>query len=128
MDRLYLLRTFRRTIYGQSELSTPSRFLADAPQDFVEGHPVQIRTSTAQSRPKSGERGVTRWSRSTAPPPSSSAAKPSFNVGDTVVHAKFGEGVVIKVHMTDDDQEVEVAFPDQGIKKLSVSFAPLQKR
>jgi DNA helicase-2/ATP-dependent DNA helicase PcrA len=53
---------------------------------------------------------------------------PQFQVGDTVVHAKFGEGVIIESHVIDDDQEVEVAFPDLGIKKLSVSFAPLKKK
>jgi DNA helicase-2/ATP-dependent DNA helicase PcrA len=49
-------------------------------------------------------------------------------VGETVVHAKFGEGVVVKSLVTEDDQEVEVAFPGRGIKKLSVSFAPLERK
>jgi DNA helicase-2/ATP-dependent DNA helicase PcrA len=53
---------------------------------------------------------------------------PRFHIGDTVIHAKFGEGVVIESHIVDGDQEVEVAFPGQGIKKLSVSFAPLEKK
>ena len=31
MDRLYLLHTFRRTIFGENRLSVASRFLADIP-------------------------------------------------------------------------------------------------
>ncbi|MHB1295428.1 MAG: ATP-dependent helicase [Anaerolineae bacterium] len=36
---LYLLRTFRRTLYGSSDLRQPSRFLLDIPEDLVEGNP-----------------------------------------------------------------------------------------
>jgi DNA helicase-2/ATP-dependent DNA helicase PcrA len=45
-----------------------------------------------------------------------------------VYHRKFGDGTVIAVETGTDDQYVQVAFPDQGIKKLSASIAPLEKR
>jgi DNA helicase-2/ATP-dependent DNA helicase PcrA len=153
MDRLYLVHTFRRTLFGSNELSVPSRFLADIPADLVEGrsplekHPspwptvrdrlaqereVEYYSRQGQSASRSGSPAgagsVTRWSPGGATAAASRPAAPHFAVGDTVVHAKFGEGVVIKCHLTDDDQEVEVAFPDQGIKKLSVSFAPMKKK
>ncbi|NLF14793.1 MAG: UvrD-helicase domain-containing protein [Anaerolineaceae bacterium] len=38
-ERLYLLRTFRRTLYGESQVSEPSRFLLELPTELVEGHP-----------------------------------------------------------------------------------------
>jgi len=38
-ERLYLLRTFRRTLYGESQVSEPSRFLLELPPELVEGHP-----------------------------------------------------------------------------------------
>lgn len=132
MDRLYLLRTFRRTIFGSNELSTPSRFLADLPGELVKGQPPpreerQTRQVPLTSWPSLSTRPQSATRQPSAGTPSSSAV-PHFRVGDTVVHAKFGEGVVIESHLTDDDQEVEVAFPGQGIKKLSVSFAPLEKK
>jgi DNA helicase-2/ATP-dependent DNA helicase PcrA len=45
-----------------------------------------------------------------------------------VYHAKFGEGTVIAVEREGDDDFVQVAFPNQGIKKLSASIAKLEKR
>ena len=36
--RLYLLRTFRRTLYGSSEVRDPSRFLLDIPPNLIEGN------------------------------------------------------------------------------------------
>ena len=62
-----------------------------------------------------------------APPAPSQPSQSRFAIGDTVAHTKFGEGVIIASHLTSDDQEVEVAFPGQGIKRLSVNVAPLEK-
>jgi DNA helicase-2/ATP-dependent DNA helicase PcrA len=134
MDRLYLLHTFRRTIFGSSELSVPSRFLTDLPGELVAGQvpsaggkygpPARI---PFQPAPSSGSSAFTHWTPA-KPGVGSSSAVPRFRVGETVVHAKFGEGVVVKSLVTEDDQEVEVAFPGRGIKKLSVSFAPLERK
>jgi hypothetical protein len=57
-------------------------------------------------------------------------AHASFNAGDHVRHARFGEGIVINAAMTSNgaDQEVTVAFKgESGVKKLLLSFAPLEK-
>ena len=135
MDRLYLLHTFRRTIFGTNELSAPSRFLIDLPNELVKGQPApQAGGHAPQVRQKPrpsfsvGTHTITHWASSEKTARPSHSARPQFQIGDTVLHAKFGEGVVIKSHITEDDQEVEVAFPDRGIKKLSVNFAPLEKK
>ncbi len=36
-DRLYLLHTFRRTLYGESEIREPSRYLHDVPEHLLTG-------------------------------------------------------------------------------------------
>lgn len=124
MDHLYLLHTFRRTIFGQSALSTPSRFLCDIPDELVEGKP-QMSAPIQRPRAVSPDRSVV-WDHKASPTPSH-PVQPHFAIGDTVAHTKFGEGVIIGSHLTSDDQEVEVAFPGQGIKRLSVNIAPLEK-
>jgi len=45
---LYLLRTFRRTLYGASNVRDPSRFLLDIPPQLLEGNVV--RSSLARSK------------------------------------------------------------------------------
>ena len=52
---------------------------------------------------------------------------PQFNRRDSVQHPKFGVGTVIESQLTRDDEEVTIAFPGIGIKKLSVSMAGLKK-
>jgi DNA helicase-2/ATP-dependent DNA helicase PcrA len=49
-----------------------------------------------------------------------------YRDGDRVRHAAFGEGTVVTSRLTRDDEEVTVAFPGAGIKKLLASFANLE--
>ncbi len=42
---LYLLRAFRRTLYGNSELREPSRFLLDIPTELTEGNVLRATTA-----------------------------------------------------------------------------------
>jgi len=51
----------------------------------------------------------------------------AWKVGDKAAHGKWGIGTVVEVKGAGDNQEVKIAFPDQGIKSLSVKFAPIQK-
>ena len=104
-ERLYLVYTFRRTFRGLSAISEPSRFLADIPPHLIEGP------------------GVGRE----APPPEPRPQAPEFKPGDRVRHPTFGEGVVISAKVTEDDEEVDVAFVGHGVKKLLASLARLEK-
>ena len=51
----------------------------------------------------------------------------SFRAGDHVRHPTFGEGIVVTSAARADDEEVTVAFPDKGVKKLMASFAGLAR-
>jgi DNA helicase-2/ATP-dependent DNA helicase PcrA len=51
---------------------------------------------------------------------------PKFRTGQKVRHSKFGEGIVIESKATGQDEEVTVAFPGTGIKRLAASFAGLE--
>ena len=52
----------------------------------------------------------------------------TLNTGDKVKHKTFGEGIVTAVKPSGGDMEVTVAFKDgHGVKRLLLSFAPLQK-
>ena len=50
-----------------------------------------------------------------------------FRAGDHVSHPSLGNGVVVSSQLRSDDEEVTVAFPDKGVKKLMASFAKLAK-
>lgn len=60
-------------------------------------------------------------------PQVSDAVKVDWQVGDKAEHRKWGVGTVVKVEGTGEDKELDVAFPEQGIKRLLAAFAPLKR-
>ena len=55
------------------------------------------------------------------------AAQAQFKRRDSVQHSKFGVGTVIESNPVAGDEEVTVAFPGVGVKKLLASIAGLKK-
>ena len=95
--------------------ATPRRAGAARPPASPAGA-VGTRSS---SRPCGGKRSA----RCTGPAPSCSGLR----AGETVVHAKWGEGVVIEVHGEGDRAEAKVRFPSVGEKHLALSLAPFKR-
>ena len=148
-ERLYLVRAFRRGFRGRSGSmpSPPSRFLADIPQELLAKPDL-----SPGKRRLSGQRG----GRTLPTPPTktvqptervvrqadtpvirrrhrAASAQPqgprlALNTGDRVRHKTFGEGIVTDAKPARGDTEVTVAFKDgHGVKRLLLSFAPLEK-
>ena len=116
-QRLYLVRAFRRAFGGHNP---PSRFLADIPPDLV----------TQSERAAQAEMLTPRRYRHVAGDDAETPAIPadSFSAGDRVRHPKFGEGIVVSSEPSGMDYQVVIAFQGEaGIKKLLLSFAPLEK-
>ncbi len=128
-DRLYLVRAFRRALLGQGGHNPPSRFLKDLPESLI--HHARQSVENAYRRPVM-RRGPS-WSGPAREPSDAEPtrrASQSFSAGDHVRHATFGEGIVVSSAATASgaDREVTVAFKGQaGVKRLLLSFAPLEK-
>ena len=54
-------------------------------------------------------------------------SKPShgFRIGQSVQHARFGEGVIINLEGNGDDARAQVNFGPQGVKWLQLAVARL---
>jgi DNA helicase-2/ATP-dependent DNA helicase PcrA len=104
--RLYLTHAWSRTLFGASSYNPPSRFLGEIPPELVE------------DLEENGERG----GEVVAP-----GAPPDVSAGDTVVHDRYGEGVVLSVSGAGHDAEVVVMFEEEGQKHLLLAYAPLKR-
>ena len=123
-ERLYLLRPFRRSQWGQSDVAEPSRFLNDLPEDLVDGKRKknkEVLNEITSWEGGSGRKAI-QETMSTA-----RASGTEFKPGDRVVHAKFGEGMVLRSSRQRDDEEVEVFFESVGGKRLSAQMSGLKK-
>ncbi|TAK89272.1 ATP-dependent DNA helicase PcrA [Patescibacteria group bacterium] len=104
--QLYLLHTQSRLLYGGVQYNPPSRFLQDIP----------LEVQTTQYRGMGSPQPATEVSHM-------AEDKADLQPGDKVRHAKFGQGIVTAV----EGDEVTAAFEGLGTKRLSLSFAPLEK-
>lgn len=133
-QRLYLLYTFRRTLWGSVDVSVPSPFLRELPKELIEVsgerslRPAGERRYNDAPRRPTTNTPITRPSRTVVSSPSPAAKPPTtFKAGDKVRHAKFGEGIVLTSTPSGGDEEVVVIFPGEKPKKLLASFARLEK-
>jgi DNA helicase-2/ATP-dependent DNA helicase PcrA len=113
-DRLFLVRAFRRHSFGTGGVSDPSRFLDDIPADRIEGSASPTRARAVYDR-------QTSWEPATDRPP-----EPRFRTGMRVVHAAFGDGLVLDSELDREDEIVTVRFENGGVKRLAASLAPLE--
>ena len=124
--RLYLLHAFRRAMWGRSELSDPSRFLKDIPRRLITNGKKDAPVS---ARKRAGSWGGSHQRATKKRRPSLDdilAENTRYKSGQKVSHPHFGEGTVIASLPAGDDEEVIVAFPRKGVKKLLASFAHLK--
>ena len=50
-----------------------------------------------------------------------------WSPGDKVQHAKWGIGTVVSISGSGEETQLQIAFPNEGIKKLMQKYAPLKK-
>ena len=117
-ERLYLLRSYRRSLFGGSTANLPSRFLHDIAPHLIGPRGLWEESPTVVANADSNRNFQTSVKDHNTL---------TLKVGDHVHHSKFGFGIVMNCLYTRDDQELTVAFEDAGVKKLLASLAPLEK-
>jgi DNA helicase-2/ATP-dependent DNA helicase PcrA len=119
--RLTLTYARRRSIFGASGTGIPSRFLSEIPSHLVERHSTAM-PATGWGTGSFGTGGQGAGSFQAVPDPGPAL---ELTVGDDVVHASFGEGVVTAV---EPGNVIVVRFRGQeGDRKLMADYAPIQK-
>ncbi len=129
-DQLYLTHTFKRSLYGESSLSEPSRFLSDIPGDLTDGASLKVKDMTNRA----GYKSATTWERQTKPASPKvisfeqarqTATPLKYKAGMRVMHPKLGEGMVIDSRRSGQDEEVQVHFKQYGTKLMLANYANL---
>lgn len=141
-QKLYLINSKRRMLFGSTQYNQPSRFLAEIPASVTEvlqnkremfseeshfGTPKKV-NPYAKSTPigTAKKSSSNSWQfgqvKNTA-----SAAKVQYNVGDAVRHNAFGTGVVLSSKPMGNDVLLEISFDRAGTKKMMANYAKLQK-
>ncbi len=122
--RLYLSFTQSRMLHGQTRYNIPSRFLQEIPDNLLKWlQPVQkARVGNQQPVFRSSGLGTGRPIQESS---TQDAAAARWRVGQNVVHAKFGPGVIVNCEGRGADARVEVKFGRAGTKWLLLEYAKL---
>jgi DNA helicase II / ATP-dependent DNA helicase PcrA len=117
--RLYLTHAQSRMLHGQVRYGIPSRFLDEIPEALLKllnakpipkHHDYQTLPQVMSSQQSHQQKEVMPW-----------------KIGQSVAHAKFGQGVVVSYEGNANDMRVQVNFGREGLKWLALEYAKLEK-
>ncbi|MFB9620301.1 DNA helicase PcrA [Brooklawnia cerclae] len=129
--RLYLTRAGVRSAWGSPQYNPASRFLDEIPPELIDWRRLAPSATT--------------WHSSSAERESSTRAAfasgtvfgqgrgpvvkqvPALKPGDRVNHTAFGLGKVIATSGAGDGLRADVDFGSNGVKRLAVKYAPIEK-
>ncbi|UQS85597.1 DNA helicase PcrA [Apilactobacillus apisilvae] len=135
--KLFITNAFSRMLYGRRQTNPESRFIDEISDNLIHSENNfsknnSLKTPFDSSRGRrmqqfSTQRAYRQPSQKVQKPKGSGADKKSWIVGDKVQHKAWGIGTVVKINGSGEDTELDIAFPDQGLKRLLAAFAPINK-
>ena len=135
-ERVFLSHARARRLWGgMREFTIPSIFLSEIPEDLIDGEVPQIGgasikrdwhldrltrvdrdNSVVENKPINAVRRLY----------SGPSKGKSWEVGDELIHAKFGKGEIIHIFGSGEKISIAVKFGDKGSKILDPRLAPIR--
>src|SRR5216683_1501437 len=114
--RLYLSFAQTRMLHGQTRYNVSSRFLDELPEEVVK-----------RLTPRLGHAKFDDAAWAPVPAKSYKAKTPGhgFRIGQSVLHPKFGQGVIVNAEGSGTDARLQINFGKQGMKWLALEYAKL---
>jgi len=114
--RLYLSFAQTRMLHGQTRYNVASRFLDELPEGVVK-----------RLIPRMGREKFDKPAWAPAPAKIHGAKVPGhgFRIGQSVLHPKFGQGVIVSAEGSGADARLQINFGKQGMKWLALEYAKL---
>jgi DNA helicase-2/ATP-dependent DNA helicase PcrA len=128
MRALTMTHARQRNVFGSRAYGLPSRFLAEIPPDLVDrqGALTGYANGAGADRGSIRPRASASWASMRADAAAASTDDKVFRLGEDVLHAAFGEGVVTGV---EPGGVVVIRFSKDGSeRKLMAEYAPISKR
>lgn len=133
-QELYLSSAKTRTLYGNVNRSLRSRFIEELGDNIdhivdekKELEQASFRQSHSYDLEKSYERAKKQEEKRSQIQEAGKHTKTSFRVGDTIIHKKWGQGMIVQIK-DQESQEAVITFEGKGLKTLKLSIAPIRKK
>ena len=129
---LFITNAQKRTIYGNTSYTMPSRF-TDEMGDTIEKKEIKKFVNTIRKsideRPEEKLLNVVDYNINNfipQKPIKRNTSDLSIEIGTKVKHKKWGTGIVVQIKERDGDKELVIAFDTEGLKRLLQSIAPIE--
>lgn len=116
MEQLVITYAEARRLYGQDKFHPISRFVRELPPACLQEVRLRNKVSRPVSFSPAGFEAMQQDSEAQA-----------FQLGQQVMHAKFGEGTVLNYEGKGAHARIQVNFPAHGNKWLVLSYANLKE-
>ena len=117
--RLYLSFAQSRMLHGQTRYNIASRFIDEMPSGTIQW---------LSARVFAGVMSGAHWEPH-APRAAKAATQKApahgFRIGQSVLHPRFGQGVIVNAEGSGTDARLQVNFGNQGMKWLALEYAKL---
>jgi len=114
--RLYLSFAQTRMLHGQTRYNVASRFLDELPEEVVKRLTL---------RPGHARFDDVAWAPQPAKAGKAKTPGHGFRIGQSVLHPKFGQGVIVNAEGSGSDARLQINFGKQGMKWLALEYAKL---
>jgi ATP-dependent DNA helicase pcrA len=122
---LYISNATTRTVFGRTSSYLPSRFIDEIPEELVDGLRAKRKVPDDIKRHVPQHMSVT--GRPVTKPIVRNEVIADWNIGDTAIHSKWGNGKVINVAGEGAGMKLTIEFPTQGVRVVMAKFAPVKK-
>lgn len=130
-ERLYLTSSKVRRAYGKPTYYKPSRFIEEIESNIKRIETSNVNTFISRSMEKASNedymREKTRQSVLDKKLKTKNGKNEKYQIGDKVMHSKWGEGMIVQIKESSEGNELVVAFDKKGLKKLNQDYAPIYK-
>lgn len=129
-QKLYILNSDSRMLFGYSHRNHLSRFVEEIPENLMEEVAPEVKKVPVQEMPQKKQRthiADMPQLAGAAEQKLSHAKAGSYAPGERVKHKVFKEGTIVKVTPMGNDALLEIDFDSKGLKKVMANYAGLQK-
>jgi DNA helicase-2/ATP-dependent DNA helicase PcrA len=137
--RLYMSFTQQRMLHGQTRFNMKSRFFDELPEESLKWLSPRVQTSwfghrksttawdDANFRDGGSDNQIALQIKQKSSSSDSKGGGIGWRIGESVSHARFGEGVIVNIEGGAGSARAQINFGAAGMKVLDLSVAKLEK-
>jgi DNA helicase-2/ATP-dependent DNA helicase PcrA len=129
-QRLYLSFAQTRMLHGQTRYNMKSRFFDELPEESLKWLTPKVQPNWFGAKKSAWDEAPLVGSDKALAQQIASkslAASTGWRLGQSVAHAKFGEGVIVNIEGSGNNARAQINFGSAGMKVLDLSIAKLDK-